>query len=67
MKQREEFPLLLKRTHFINDIGISNAVYYQLIHSGSLPVVIINDRKYVLRDKFFDMLESGSIFCSQEA
>lgn len=63
MKRREDFPLLLKRTHFINDIGISNTIYYQLIRSGSLPIVTIKDRVYILRDKFFDMLEENSITC----
>lgn len=63
MKRREDFPLLLKRTHFINDIGISNTIYYQLIRSGSLPIVTIKDRIYILRDKFFDMLEENSITC----
>lgn len=61
MIKREKFPLLLKRSHFINEIGFSNGLYYQLLHSGTLPTVTIGDRSYILRDQFFDMLERNAV------
>ena len=61
MLDRKNFPILLRRSHFVNDIGISNSLYYLLLNSGVLPTVTINQRKYVLRDKFFDMIENNAI------
>ena len=61
MITKENLPLLLKRKHFINVIGLRNSLYYELLHSGVLPCVTIKGRQYVLRDKFFDMLENNSI------
>ena len=66
MIKREKFPLLLKRSHFINEIGFSNGLYYQLLHSGTLPTVTIGDRSYILRDQFFDMLENNTIQLMEE-
>ena len=53
MIKRDNFPLLLKRSHFINEISFSNTLYYQLLHSGTLPTVTIGDGSYILRDYFF--------------
>lgn len=61
MIDRKVFPMLLKRKHFIKDIGINNSLYYQLINSGTIPTVTINGRKYILRDDFFDMLERNAV------
>lgn len=59
MKQRKDFPFLMKRTHFIRDMGLSNSLFYSLLHSGILPTVSINGHNYILRDEFFDLLEDG--------
>lgn len=61
MIDRNCFPMLLRRKHFIEKIGISNSLYYQLINSGAIPTVTINGRKYILRDTFFDMIENHNI------
>jgi predicted site-specific integrase-resolvase len=61
MIDRNCFPMLLRRKHFIEKIGINNSLYYQLINSGAIPTVTINKRKYILRDDFFDALENNTI------
>lgn len=61
MINRENFPVLLKHSHFTKQIGISSSLYYKLLHSGSLPVTKIDGSYYVLRDAFFDMLENNAI------
>lgn len=66
MIKRDNFPLLLKRSHFLNDIGISNSMYYKLLHSNSLPVTHMDGNYYVLRDAYFDMLEKNAIQLLEE-
>jgi hypothetical protein len=61
MIDRKGFPVLLKRKHFINNIGMADSLYYQLLNSDAIPTVTINKRKYILRDAFFDMLENNTI------
>ena len=63
MIDRKGFPMLLRRKHFIEKIGINNSLYYQLINSDAIPTVTINGRKYILRDTFFDMLENAEDIC----
>lgn len=52
---KDQFPLLLKRKH-IKDIGISDALYYKLIKSGQLPTIKLNNRTYINRDVFFELM-----------
>ena len=61
MIKRDNFPLLLKRSHFINEISFSNTLYYQLLHSGTLPTVTIGDGSYILRDYFLDILQRNAV------
>jgi hypothetical protein len=61
MIDRKGFPMLLRRKHFIDKIGINNSLYYQLLNSEAIPTVTINNRKYILRDSFFDMLDNNTI------
>lgn len=48
-------PLLLKRHHFIKEFGLSDSLYYSLLKNNKLPVIEVNGRKYIHRDKFFEM------------
>ena len=40
-------------------IGISDSLYYKLIRENKLPIVKINKRTYIDRDKFINMLNLG--------
>lgn len=53
-------PYLLKRHHFIETFGISSPFYYRLIKKNVLPVIMLNGRKYVDRNKFVELLNNGS-------
>ena len=57
----DKLPQLLKRTHMINDIGISDTLYYRLIRENKLPIVHIGNRIYIIRDELINLLESGSL------
>lgn len=60
-------PRLLKRKHIIKDIGISESLYYKLIKENKLPIVKINNRIYVDRDKLFSLIEKGLFDISKES
>lgn len=53
---RQDFPLLMKRKHLLS-LGLSDDLYYKLIRENKLPTIKLNNRTYINRDAFFDMLE----------
>ena len=40
-------------------VGISDSLYYKLLRENKLPIVKINNRTYIDRDKFINMLNLG--------
>lgn len=56
----EKLPILLKRKDIVETLGLSESFFYKLIKSGSPVVVTINERQYVHRDKFLDLINSTS-------
>lgn len=56
---KEDYPLLLKRKHIRKILGISDTLYYQLIRSGELPTVRLNNRTYIIRDEFWEVLKNN--------
>lgn len=55
----EKLPKLIKRSHMLKVVGISDSLYYKLLRENKLPIVKINNRTYIDRDKFINMLDSG--------
>ena len=62
---RQDYPLLLKKKH-IKDIGISEGFYYKLVKSHQLPTIKLNNRTYINRDAFFDLLEQKTTVVETE-
>ncbi len=62
---RQDYPLLLKKKH-IKDIGISEGFYYKLVKSRQLPTIKLNNRTYINRDAFFDLLEQKTTVVETE-
>ena len=62
---RQDYPLLLKKKH-IKDIGISEGFYYKLVNSRQLPTIKLNNRTYINRDAFFDLLEQKTTVVETE-
>ena len=57
----EKLPILLKRHHLIEHLGLSNNLYYKLLRGNQLPVIKMGKQKYVDRDKLMYMLNNGLI------
>lgn len=55
----EKLPKLIKRSHMLKVVGISDSLYYKLLRENKLPIVKINNRTYIDRDKFINMLNLG--------
>ena len=55
----EKLPKLIKRSHMLKVVGISDSLYYKLLRENKLPIVKINNRTYIDRDKFIIMLDTG--------
>lgn len=58
MKIQKELPLLIKRKDFKEAFGLSDSLYYKLIHSKQLPTVTLNGRQYIHRDKLFELFDT---------
>ena len=56
-----KLPKLLKRKDIVNSLGISESLYYQLVKENQLPIVTINNRFYIDRDKLLNLIEIGSL------
>ena len=56
-KNIEELPIMLNANDIMNVLGISRAFAYNILHTKSLPVIVIGKRRVVNKDKFFDWLE----------
>ncbi len=56
MNQQENLPMLLRRKHIKEMLGISDTLYYRLITDEKLPTVYYNNRVYIHRDKFLELL-----------
>ena len=53
---RENLPLLLSARD-AEKLGISKTMYYRLTHMASVPTVLLGDRRYIHRDRFFEWLD----------
>ena len=62
---RQDFPLLMKRKHLLS-LGLSDDLYYKLIREKKLPTIKLNNRTYINRDAFFDMLEQKTTIIETE-
>ena len=58
---RETLPLLLS-VKDAEKLGISKTTYYRLTHMADLPTVLIGDRRYLHRDRFFEWLDQAVDF-----
>ena len=54
-------PKLLKRKHILKDIGLSESLYYKLVKENKLPIIKINNRICLDRDKLLLMIENDLI------
>ena len=59
-------PTMLKRRHFIEFFGISSSLYYKLINKKLLPTIRFNNRTFVDRDKFIQLLKDGLLNFTNE-
>jgi len=55
---KETLPLLLSAKD-VNKIGISRSMFYRLIHMENVPTILLGERKYIHRDRFFTWLEAN--------
>lgn len=53
-----ELPLILNADDIASVMQISRAYAYEVLHSKSLPVIVLGKRRLVSRDKFFKWLET---------
>ena len=58
MELKENLPLLLRRKHVKELLGISDTLYYNMVNNNVLPTIYYNERVYVHRDRFFALLDS---------
>ena len=55
---RETLPLLLSARD-VEKLGISKTMYYRLTHMASVPTVLLGERRYIHRDRFFEWLDQA--------
>ena len=55
----DKLPILLKRKDIVETLGLSESFFYKLIKSKSPVVVTINERQYIHRDKFLELINSN--------
>ena len=55
---RETLPLLLSARD-VEKLGISRTMYYRLTHMASVPTVLLGERRYIHRDRFFEWLDQA--------
>lgn len=53
----KELPLLLTIRNLTEDIGLSRAMAYQLMHREDMAVVVIGKRRFIKRDDFLNWLD----------
>ena len=58
MELKENLPLLLRRKHIKELLGISDTLYYQMLANNILPAIYYNNRVYVHRDRFLDLMDN---------
>ena len=56
---RETLPLLLSARD-VEKLGISRTMYYRLTHMASVPTVLLGERRYIHRDRFFEWLDQAA-------
>lgn len=59
MKEKMEFPLVMKPQHVAEAMGISRRTAYDVMELPGFPVIRIRKTKLVARDSFFNWLESA--------
>ena len=52
----------VKYQYIAEKLGISKTTYYRLTHMADLPTVLIGDRRYLHRDRFFEWLDQAVDF-----
>lgn len=57
MQIEENLPLLLRRKHVKQILGISDTLYYRMLEEKKLPCIQLNGRMYVHRSEFLKMLK----------
>ena len=55
---RETLPLLLSARD-VEKLGISKTMYYRLTHMASVPTILLGERRYIHRDRFFEWLDQA--------
>lgn len=55
---RETLPLLLSARD-VEKLGISRTMYYRLTHMASVPTILLGERRYIHRDRFFEWLDQA--------
>jgi len=63
MKEKTDYPLVLKVTHVAEILGLTTHAVYELIKRPGFPVMFISGAKgakRIPRDLFFDWLENQS-------
>lgn len=57
---RAEYPPFMSAKH-LKSLGFSHSMVYRMLNnSKNYPVTVIGDRRFMRRDPFFDILESGN-------
>ena len=57
---RETLPLLLSARD-VEKLGISKTMYYRLTHMASVPTILLGERRYIHRDRFFEWLDQQAM------
>ncbi len=55
-----EFPMMLTAND-LQAMGFRRAMVYKILNSADVPVVKIESRKFIQRDKFFKWLDSKEV------
>ncbi|WP_160045726.1 AlpA family phage regulatory protein [Paenibacillus sp. USDA918EY] len=56
--ERSDLPIILQAKHIIQVTGLSKSSVYELMKSPDFPLLELNERKLVYRDRFFEWLDS---------
>ena len=57
---RDTLPLLLSARD-VEKLGISKTMYYRLTHMASVPTILLGERRYIHRDRFFEWLDQQAM------
>lgn len=56
--ERTDLPIILQAKDVIEVTGLSKSTVYELFKSPDFPLIKLNERKLVYRDRFFEWLDS---------